>query len=80
MLCAPGIRALYPELKESPKDDVSQRTKWNVRDSHATLIISPKHSSLSKGTNLTKQTAKDYKRPYLEVEDEEVKIRFLVLF
>ena len=66
----PGIRAIYPELQETPEEDVSQRTKWNVRDSHATLIISPKKSTLSKGTNLTKQTAKEYERPYLEVEGE----------
>lgn len=68
---SPGIRALYPELKETPEEDVSQRTKWNVRDSHATLIISPKLSKFSKGTNLTEQTAKEYKRPYLEVGSEE---------
>ena len=67
----PGIKALYPELKETPEEDVSQRTKWNVRDSHATLIISPRGSKLSKGTNLTEQTAKEYKRPYLEVNSEE---------
>ena len=68
---SPGIREFYPELKETPKEDMSQRTKWNVRDSHATLIISPKKSTLSNGTNLTKQTAKEYKRPYLEVISEE---------
>lgn len=68
---SPGISALYPELKETPEEDVSQRTKWNVRDSHATLIISPKLSKFSKGTNLTEQTTKEYKRPYLEVGSEE---------
>ena len=68
---SPGIRTLFPELKETPEEDVSQRTKWNVRDSHATLIISPKQSKLSKGTNLTEQTAKEYKRPYLKVNCEE---------
>ena len=68
---SPGIRLLYHELKETPEEDVSQRTKWNIRDSHATLIISPKQSKLSKGTNLTEQTAKEYKRPYLKVDCEE---------
>ena len=68
---SPGIRAFYPELKETPEEDVTQRTKWNVRDSHATLFISPKNSILSRGTNLTKQTAKEYKRPYLEVKNAE---------
>ena len=68
---SPGVRTFYPELKETLEEDVSQRTKWNVRDSHATLIISPKQSKISNGTNLTEQTAKEYKRPYLEVNDEE---------
>ena len=68
---SPGVKTFYPELKETPEEDVSQRTKWNVRDSHATLIISPKQSKISNGTNLTEQTAKEYKRPYLEVNDEE---------
>ena len=67
---SPGIRTLYPELKETPEEDVSQRTKSNDRDSHAILIISPKQSKISNGTNLTEQTAKKYKRPYLEVESE----------
>lgn len=67
---SPGIREFYPELKETPTEDVAERTQWNVRDSHATLIIKPKHSKVSKGTNLTEQTAKEYKRPYLEVYSE----------
>ena len=71
MTHSPRIRVLYPELQETPEEDVSQRTKWNVRDSHATLIIRPKGSKLSKGTSLTEQTAKEYKRPYLEVNSEE---------
>ena len=68
---SPGIRALYPELKETPEEDVSQRTKWNVRDSHATLIINPILSKFSRGTSLTEQTAKEYKRPFLEINREE---------
>ena len=68
---SPGVRTFYPELKETPEEDVSQRTKWNVRDSHATLIINPKRSKLSKGTNLTEQSATEYKRPYLEVNSKE---------
>ena len=64
---APGIRAAFPELKETPSSDVAQRTQWNVRDSHATLIINPRLSKYSKGTSVTEQTAKEYGRPYLEV-------------
>lgn len=65
---APGITKFFPELKETPSEDVSQRTMWNVRDSHATLIINPKKSSFSNGTSLTEQTAKDLGRPYLEIK------------
>ena len=68
MLTPPGIIKDFPELKETPSEDVSQRTIWNVRDSHATLIINPKKSSYSKGTNLTEQAAKDFGRPYLEIK------------
>lgn len=64
----PGITKDFPELKETPSEDVSQRTIWNVRDSHATLIINPKNSSFSSGTNLTEKAAKDFGRPYLEIK------------
>ena len=64
---APGIRALFPELKETPSEDVAQRTRWNVRDSHATLIINPRLSRFSQGTSVTEQTAREFGRPYLEV-------------
>lgn len=67
---APGIRALFPELKETPSEDVSQRTRWNVRDSHATLIINPRLSDFSSGTSTTEQAAIEMKRPYLEIRRE----------
>lgn len=75
---SPGIRALYPELKETPEEDVSQRTKWNVRDSHATLIISPKLSKFSKGTNLTEQTAKEYKGPIWKLVVKKILTKLLI--
>ncbi|MGO3362633.1 MAG: YpsA SLOG family protein [Corynebacterium sp.] len=36
---APGLHADYPELTDTPSADAGQRTEWNVRDSHVTLII-----------------------------------------
>ncbi len=36
---APGLLAEYPRLTETPSDLPEQRTAWNVRDSHATLIL-----------------------------------------
>ena len=35
----PGVLAIYPHLVETPSSVPEQRTAWNVRDSHATLII-----------------------------------------
>ncbi len=70
MPTAPGIRALFPELQETPSDDVAQRTRWNVRDSHATLIINPRTSASSDGTSVTVKAAKEMRRPLLEVWDE----------
>jgi len=35
----PGVLVKYPHLKETPSSKPQQRTAWNVRDSHATLVI-----------------------------------------
>jgi hypothetical protein len=35
----PGILADYPQLTETPSAAPEQRTAWNVRDSHLTLIL-----------------------------------------
>jgi hypothetical protein len=35
----PGLLARYKQLMETPSKDPKQRTAWNVRDSHASLII-----------------------------------------
>lgn len=37
----PGLLARYPRLTETPTTESAQRTAWNVRDSHATLILAP---------------------------------------
>ena len=37
----PGIRKDYPFLTETPSDRTQQRTAWNVRDAHASLILIP---------------------------------------
>lgn len=59
------LDARYP-LRETPSDDVSQRTRWNVRDSEATLILHA--GEISGGTALTRIVALEMKRPVLEVE------------
>lgn len=35
----PGLLSAYPRLTETPSANPKQRTAWNVRDSHATLIL-----------------------------------------
>ncbi|MFA9460022.1 putative molybdenum carrier protein [Thiohalorhabdus methylotrophus] len=66
--CPRGRRAedgplspVYP-LTETPSRDYRQRTRWNVRDSDATLILS--WGRLSGGTLLTVRILADYGRPH----------------
>ena len=54
------------EVKETPCDDVAQRTEWNVRDSDATVIIS--QGSLVGGSDLTRRKAIEYKKPVIHVD------------
>jgi hypothetical protein len=58
------IAPSYP-LIETPSEEYDVRTKWNVRDSAGTLIISPE--PLSGGTLLTSQIALEFKKPLLIV-------------
>ena len=55
----------YP-LRETPSTDPAQRTEWNVRDSDATLILSPE--PLAGGTALTRECAERLGRPMLVVD------------
>lgn len=54
------IDARYP-LQETPSDQYTQRTEWNVRDSHGTLIIAD--GVLTGGTRFTKICAERLSRP-----------------
>lgn len=55
-----AIDARYP-LRETPSAAYAQRTEWNVRDSDATLIISP--IAPSGGTQWTVTCAAEWGRP-----------------
>jgi len=55
----------YP-LVETPKEKYQQRTKWNVRDSDATLIITA--GPLQGGTELTRRSAQNTGKPHLVVD------------
>jgi hypothetical protein len=60
----PGVRKNYPNLKETPLADPAQRTEWNVRDSHACLIVVDAGGiDVSKGTALARELAHKHRKP-----------------
>ena len=61
---APGLLQAYPALEEAPSADPGLRTRWNVRDSDATLVVRDPGTS-SPGTDLTVAAATELGRPHL---------------
>lgn len=66
----PGIRADYPGLRETPSADPEERTRANVRDGDATLVLVPDGGASagdvgSPGTQLTLHFAAATGRPVL---------------
>ena len=59
------LKETYP-LKETPSSDYAQRTEWNVRDSDGTLVLHT--GSLSGGTALTVDLAKENNKPCLVID------------
>ena len=66
----PGVLAAYPRLTETPGADPDQRTRWNVRDSDATLILT-RAGARSPGTELTIAVAAEMGRPFAVVDLED---------
>jgi hypothetical protein len=62
----PGILGGYPELRPTPSADPDQRTRWNVRDSTATLVLADAGTA-SPGTAATVAAARELARPHLVV-------------
>ncbi len=60
----PGLLASYPSLRETGSSDAAERTRLNVRDSTATLVVSPRHL-VAGGTLLTVDEAARLQRPCL---------------
>ncbi|HEV2965197.1 MAG TPA: putative molybdenum carrier protein [Candidatus Angelobacter sp.] len=55
---SPGLLAKYGDLRQTVTAVPEQRTAWNVRDSHATLIVLDGPSlEMSKGTLFTRNCA-----------------------
>jgi len=59
----------YP-LNETPSADYAQRTEWNVRDSDATLLLTPHPPD--GGTALTLELAERMGRPHLAVDPRDL--------
>jgi len=64
----PGLLAAYPCLRETPSANPAERTRWNVRDSDATLILALPARSGSPGTEATADAADELGRPLLRLE------------
>ncbi|MCH3926727.1 MAG: GNAT family N-acetyltransferase [Atopobiaceae bacterium] len=69
---APGLMKLYPELREGHAPGYVERTAWNVRDAHATLIVSPGGLEPLSGTEMTKIFAERFGRPVLVLEGDNI--------
>jgi hypothetical protein len=67
----PGVLARFPELEATPSRDPRERTRWNVRDSDATLVLS-REGARSPGTALTVEVAEELGRPHLVADVEDV--------
>jgi len=65
-LAEDGIIPARYLLRETPADTYLQRTEWNVRDSDATLIISP--GELEGGTAATRRFATQYNKPCMIID------------
>ena len=61
---APGLMAVYPKLTACPEPAPALRTRLNVRDSDATLIVWDGRTP-SPGTQLTIEVAQELERPLL---------------
>jgi hypothetical protein len=64
LVTPPGLLAAYPRLRETATDGVAERTRLNVRDSTATLVVSPPEL-VAGGTLLTVDEVTRLARPCL---------------
>lgn len=68
-LAEDGPLAEQYNLRETPSRKYSQRTKWNVRDSDATVVFTLAEVATG-GTALTLRVAKNYGKPVLHLARE----------
>jgi Circularly permutated YpsA SLOG family len=67
----PGLLTRYPELRPTPSGDPAVRTRWNVRDSDATLVLT-RAAVTSPGTTSTIAIAEELDRPHLVADPADV--------
>jgi hypothetical protein len=60
------IEEKYSNLKETESPHYEERTRHNVRDSDATLIIT--HGELHGGSRFTREMAEDLGKPFMHVD------------
>ena len=65
MTTPPGLLAAYPRLRETPEADPAVRTRLDVRDSDAVLVLHLADLDRSPGTLLTVEVAESLGRPLL---------------
>lgn len=63
----PGVRALYPQMVETPLADVAQRTEWNIRDSTCCIALNTAVRGISRGTDLGYECYEKYGIPHFEI-------------
>lgn len=65
----PGLLALYPNLRETPLADPTQRTEWNVRDADRLMIlIDSAGIGVSKGTEAARSLAVKLGKPRIVLD------------
>lgn len=76
----PGLLTAYPELREAPSPDPDVRTRLNVQDSDATLVVTDVEPT--GGTAVTILVARELGRPLLlsDGTDHEALVSWLQAF
>lgn len=65
----PGVRAVYPDLRETPERTPDQRTEWNVRDAGRLMVLTDGEGlSVSKGTARALDCAESLGKPHVVID------------
>lgn len=68
----PGVRAVYPALRETAERAPGQRTDWNVRDANALMVlVNGRGLAASKGSERAARQAETLGRPHIVIDLED---------